>query len=215
MGEHGQDGLPADDAELLRLLRAFTEERLTAAQACRERLLEAPEDGAALHAFLREAWETLDGLAREVNALMHALFPDAGLYPPDRMTRQCTFYVVRKLLHECPATAAHPVSELLWRETRGAAAPAYRRLSLLYNLSLFVPLAVVDGRLPSAADVPPAVRPLVRPQAVEGVKLSEGLEEILGWEEGLVAECRALLALALGERGYSTQRHKGHHERQV
>ena len=111
-------------------------------------------EAATLHAFLRECWEALDGLAREVNLVMHALFPAAGLYAPFEMTRQCTFYVVRKLLHDWPRTAAHPVSDLLWSETREDASAAYRRLSYLYNVSLFLPLAPVNGRLPGAEDFP-------------------------------------------------------------
>jgi len=207
MDEHEQDvllaaaeeALPAEEVELLQALHAFTTERLAAAQACRARLLAAPKSGAELHAFLRECWEALDGLAREVNLVMHVLFPAAGLYPPFEMTRQCTFYVVRKLLHDSPATTAHPVPNLLWRETRDDARPAYRRLSFLYNLTLFLPVAPVGGRLPGTAELPPYARFLVRPQAVGGCKLEEGLEEILAWEKALVAACYHRLAVGLTE----------------
>jgi hypothetical protein len=196
--------LPADEAELLRSLHAFTAERLAAARACRERLLEAVRAGrdgsAELHAFLRESWEVLDGLAREVNLVMHALFPEAGLYPPFEMTRQCTFYVVRKLLHEGPATAAHPVTELLWHETRDDGRPAYRRLSFLHNLSLFLPLApLAGGRLPGTADVPPWAVALVRPRQVEAGGLSEGLDEMLEWLDGMLRSCYAALCAGLAQ----------------
>ncbi len=204
MDNHEQDALlsdadavlPADEAALLWALHTFTAERLAVARVCRERLLDT-QDGAALHAFLRECWEALDGLAREVNVVMHALYPGAGLYPPLEMTRQCTFYVVRKLLHESPETSRHPVAQLLWRETRQAPHPAYRRLSFLYNLSLFVPVAPVKGRLPGAGDVPAYAGDLVRAQQVEGCGLGEGTAEVLDWLNGLVVECYALLGRAL------------------
>jgi len=223
MNQRGRDellaaaeALPADEAELLRGLHAFTAERLAAAQACRERLLEASRagrDGAPeLHAFLRESWEVLDGLAREVNLLMHAVYPAAGFYPPFDMTRQCTFYVVRKLLHESPATAAHPVADLLWRETREDGHPAYRRLSFLHNMGLFLPVAPTGGRLPGTADVPPAALPLIKPQQTDPCDLAVGTDEMLAWLAGLVRECYARLAVALAEEAISPRRHGEHGE---
>jgi len=142
--------LPGPHCALLARLHAFTAERMAAARTCRDRLVKAAArcgcGGPELHAFAREAWEALDGLAREVNVCMHHLFPDLGLYPPTQMTRQCTFYVVRKILHDSPATTHHPVTELLWHESRQGGQPAYERLSFLHNLSLFLPIAPVDGR---------------------------------------------------------------------
>jgi len=190
--------LPGPHCALLARLHAFTAERMAAARTCRDRLVKAAArcgcGGPELHAFAREAWEALDGLAREVNVCMHHLFPDLGLYPPTQMTRQCTFYVVRKILHDSPATTHHPVTELLWHETREGGHPAYERLSFLHNLSLFLPIAPVDGRLPGMGDVPPEARSLVRPQPVEAYRLEEGTQAILEWLDGLVQQCYALLA---------------------
>ncbi|MCK4375226.1 MAG: hypothetical protein KAX19_07855 [Candidatus Brocadiae bacterium] len=194
-------GLPAEKAELLRHLHRFTGERLEGAQACRDRAVAALEETrdarADLHAFLRECWEALDGLAREVNACMEHLFPHAGLYPPMEMTRQCTFYVLRMKLHERPETAGHPVSQLLWQQTRDSPAEAYQRLSFLYNLSLFFPLSLVEGRLPGSADLPPTVRGVLKTADVAGCEAAEGMDAILRWLNGFVQECYRRLARAI------------------
>ncbi len=194
--------LPPDEAELLAALHRFTAERLEAAADCREALLGRLRGGAdagpALHAFLRECWEALDGLAREVNVCMHHLFPEAGLYTPMEMTRQCTFYVIRKTLHESPHTAAHPVSLLLWGRTREAAAEPYERLSFLYNLSLFLPIDLPEGQLPATSDVPGFARSLLRPAGMERCDAGEGTGEMLRWLGSLTTEAYALLAAALG-----------------
>jgi hypothetical protein len=199
------EALPAEEAELLRVLHAFTAERLAAGRACRARLLEAADGGPELHDFLREAWEVLDGLAREVNLVMHALFPDAGLYPPFEMSRQCTLYVVRKVLHEGAATAGHRVADLLWRETHHDAGPAYRRLSFLHNLSLFLPVKPAAGRLPGAADLPATAQSLIKPEQVGACGLREGLDQMLAWLAGFVQECYARLA-------ETASNHEGHEE---
>ena len=198
--------LPCDQAALLVELHAFTGERLRAARACRERALGAIGDDAAtgpeLHAFLRECWEVLDGLAREVNAVMHGLFPGARLFPPAEMTRQCTFYVVRKNLHEHPDTADHPVSRLLWHQTRERPAEAYRILSFLYNASLFVPLSLTgEGRLPGSADLPEVARGLVRATDVPSADPGDALSAIVVWLDRLVSDCRGLLSEARNSEG--------------
>ncbi len=194
--------LPRDQAALLVELHAFTGERLRAARACRERALGAIGGGAdlgtELHAFLRECWEVLDGLAREVNAVMHGLFPGARLFPPAEMTRQCTFYVVRKKLHEHPDTADHPVSRLLWDQTRERPPEAYRVLSFLYNVSLFVPIPLTgEGLLPGSADLPEVARALVRATDVPSSDPDDAMGAIVVWLDRLVSECRGLLARAL------------------
>jgi len=172
--------------------------------ACIQQAVDSDEELAALqvhiHAFLRECWEALDGLAREVNVCMGVLFPDAPLYPPDRMTRQCGFYMVRKTLHEESSTAAHPVSELLWEETRGRPAGPYRRLSYLYNLSLFLPVPLLRGAcLPGTADLPDFALSLLKPQQVGACSLVSGTEEICEWLTGFCGRCHAMLSAALKE----------------
>jgi hypothetical protein len=184
--------LPADESALAAILHRFTAARLAGAAAGCER--------SDLHAFLRECWEVLDGLAREVNVVMHRLFPAARLYPPLEMTRQCTFYVVRKNLAEHPDTAGHPLSRLLWEETRGRPAPAYERLSFLYNLSLFAPLPLPDGELPGTDDVPDAVRPLTKPGHVPRAPLAAGTAEILAWLDSFTARVYGQLAQALAQK---------------
>lgn len=204
MGGSAEDGfleaaqavLPEDEAALAGLLHEFTAARLAGAAEARER--------GNLHGFLRECWEVLDGLAREVNLAMHRLFPDARLYPPLEMTRQCTFYVVRKNLAEHPDTADHPVSRLLWDETRDDAAPAYERLSFLYNLSLFAPLPLPDGQLSGSADVPEAIRPLIKPSSVPRASFGDGTADILTWLRSFTRRCYAALSRALKQHNGST-----------
>jgi hypothetical protein len=182
-------GLPQDEAGLL---HEFTAARLAGAAEARDR--------GDLHGFLRECWEVLDGLAREVNLVMHHSFPDARLYPPQDMTRQCTFYVVRKNLAEHADTADHPVSRLLWEETREDAVPAYERLSFLYNLSLFAPLPLPDGQLPGSDDVPDAVRPLIKPSNVLRAPFGDGTADILTWLRSFTQRCYERLAKALRQQ---------------
>ncbi len=196
--------LPPPEADLLGTLHRFTGRRLAAAWACRGRLLDALAAGnadaaeAELHAFLRESWEVLDGLAREVNLCMVHLFPDAGLYPPFEMTRQCTFYVVRKKLHEQPDTADHPVSRLLWERTREEPGEAYRRLSFLHNLSLFSTVPLLPGALlPGSDDVPDAVRPLLKPATVPRAEAGQTTDETLQWLADLCSAAYAILAGSL------------------
>jgi hypothetical protein len=199
--------LTPDETALFLLLRRFTNERLAAAGTLAERLQASPGStaGAELHAFLRECWEALDGLAREVNLVMHRLFPAARLFPPLEMTRQCTFYTVRKVLHEHPHTSEHPVSCLLWQRTRSSPDETYCRLSFLYNLSLFLPVPVLEGHvLPGTGDVPAAARGIIRqPPAGDVARcgLSRGVEGILQWLTALVVECRRLLEEALAAFG--------------
>jgi hypothetical protein len=196
--------LPAASAALLRPLHEFTQARLEAARRRRQVLLTLLRDGAGedveqeLHSLLRECWEALDGLAREVNVCMQHLFPAARLYPPETMTRQCTFYVIRKKLHEHSETAGHPVSRLLWDSTRATPAAEYERLRFLYNLSLFIPLRLVgDGELPGVSDVPPAARLMIKPVEVTRCGAEEGLSAIVEWLDSLLSECYRRLSAAL------------------
>lgn len=204
-----EEGLSLKDRQLLQVLNAFTTARLRAAceeaDAIRQRADSPgslPAVQAKLHAFLRESWEALDGVAREINLCMYSFYPDAGLYPPHRMTRQCGVYMVRKILRESPLTRQHPLSRLLWESTRTRPDTAYRRLSLLYNVSLFAPLPLPGAdRLPGTADVPEVFRPLIKDEPVEGCPLRGGLDEMERWVAELVNCCYRLLAEELEERG--------------
>jgi len=206
---HAGGALGSAERALLAELHGFTAERMAAAAATRERLLQGLSEGgrptasAGLHAFLRECWEALDGLAREVNVCMYDLFPQAGLYPPLEMTRQCTFYVVRKKLHEHPAVARHAVARLLWERTRERPDPPYVRLSFLYNLSLFLCLPLPGGLLPGSQDIPPHATQLVRPAHVDRCPVGQGTCEMLDWLKGFAGECYAALSRALGAPGPS------------
>ena len=98
--------LSGPEMELLRELLDFLEQRLEGAAAERagiEELLKGEPRPravqAALHRFLRDAWDALDGLGRVVNVCLHRRFPDAGLWPPQSMTRQCTFYTAVSYTH--------------------------------------------------------------------------------------------------------------------
>jgi len=178
--------LPKQEACLLGLLVAFTDQRLVAAADDREEWLLLLRTGgtvqASVHSFLRECWEALDGLAREANVCMHRLFPQAGLFPPMEMTRQ-------------------PVSRMLWERTRGRPAGAYVRLSFLSNLSLFVPVDVVgEGLLPGSEDVPASVRAIVRTPpggAVQRCRVGVATTEIMDWLWEMVDETRGRLMAAL------------------
>ncbi len=198
--EAASAALPGPKLRLLEQLHRFTGGRLEAAENAAGRLMDALESArtraaqAELHAFLRESWEALDGLGREINLCMQHRFPEAGLYPPFEMTRQCTFYMVRKKLHEHPDISDHPLSRLLWRETREEPAPAYRRLSFLYNLSLFLPVPLAQGRaLPGTDDLPPAARAIIKAQRIEPCPADEGPAEILSWLRRFSEESYRLL----------------------
>ncbi|MFW6188808.1 MAG: hypothetical protein ACOC7T_00105 [Planctomycetota bacterium] len=197
----GREALSTERADLLEMLHRFTAERTAAAERGRAAVLrDGPEASACLHAFLRECWEALDGLGREVNLCMHSVFPGAGLYEPLEMTRQCTFYMVRKILRENPRTRDHPVARLLWYRTRKRPGAPYRRLSFLYNLSLFFPVSPVDEKtLPGTAEIHATARRIVKPQSVEACDLDEGLAQIHRWLAEFLEECYGRLADALRE----------------
>ncbi|MHC4481126.1 MAG: hypothetical protein ACYS1C_09200 [Planctomycetota bacterium] len=114
------------------------------------------------------------------------------------MTRQCTLYVVRRTLHECPETAEHPVSRLLWTQSREGPVEEYTRLSFLHNLGLFLPLELPrGGDLPGSAAVPAAAYGLIRTAEVAPTGAAEGTEGVLEWLAGFIRACRAELARAL------------------
>jgi hypothetical protein len=198
--------LGGPEAVLLHDLYRFTEQRLAEAASRRDACIDAADCGdsgraqAELHAFLHGCWEALDGVAREANLVLHGLLPETGLYPPLAMTRQCTFYMVRKKLREHPATAEHPVSRLLWERTRQSPAAAYERLSFLHNISLFLPVPLLGGcRLPGTTDVPDHARGIVKTAAVGACPAREGLAGMADWVHALVAECRRELRRAADE----------------
>ncbi len=202
--------LSQQDMELLRMLNQFTEARLSmAAEEAKATRKESARRGgvpviqARLHACLKECWDALDGLAREINLCMHRRYPEMGLYPPHRMTRQCGMYMVRKILHESPLMRDHPVAQILWEKTRTRPDRAYRRLSFLYNLSVFVPVPVPHGcKLPGTDDVPETLQPLLKDQPLEACPLDQGLDEMEDWLGDLVRNTYRLLADVL--RGESS-----------
>ncbi len=203
--------LPEREAALFALLHKFTAERLRSVDELRERILAVagpppqPASSRCLHAFLRESWECLDALGREVNACMQHVFPGAGLFPPLQMTRQCTFYVVRKKLHEAAETRRHPVSRLLWLRTRDPGDAAYERLSFLYNLSLFLAVGLsTGGHLPGPNDVPAAASGIIRVPdggATGSPTAEEGTAQIADWLHNFSEDCYEALTQALqGDR---------------
>jgi len=200
-------GLPPAEQALAGELTRFVALRVEAAREAQSRLRGHAAAGASqtaiqkeLHIFLRECWDALDALGRLVNLCTHRLFPDAKL-PGPRMTRQCTFYTVRRALHAHPNAAAHPLGRLLWDETRGNPSPAYRRLSFLYNVAVFVPVPLPEGRrLPEIADLPEELRALIKVEGVEPCDIEQGLEEILGWLGEFADRCYAELSRALAAR---------------
>lgn len=145
-----------------------------------------------LHIYLRECWDGLDGVGRLINTCLYPRFPESGLLPPEEMTRQCTFYTVRRDLHNNQKTCEHPLSNLIWTETSRTAASGYKRLSYLYNISLFFPLPVErSGLLAGVADLPAHYRSLIRQQNLEECTVKEAVNEIGGWLKGFIAECYA------------------------
>lgn len=182
---------------LFRDLLTFVGQRFRAAGEAADRVADAPaerDEGAAvrleLHTMLSECWEALDGVGRLVNVCLHPRFPGSGLFPPDEITRQCTFYTVRRDLHRHPKASRHPLAELMWEQTRHSPHPAYERLSFLYNISRFLPVPLVGEReLPGWEDLPERVRSLLRPQEVERRPLPAALEEIMRWEEAFLEAC--------------------------
>jgi hypothetical protein len=179
---------PQHDA-LLADLRAFTDARLERAG----QLAAAPAlwSSARLHAYLREAWEALDGLAREANARLQPRRPDVPLYPPDAMTRQCTFYMVRKILHE--HARDHPLARHFWSHTREEADAPYRALSFYYNLSLFLPVPLHGDRLPAPDELPAHAHPLLKAQPVDGGPVHEKVRQVHEWLSDFVSVGRRLL----------------------
>lgn len=182
--------LPPPEAALLADLHAFTSARLDAARALADDA--GPWTEARLHGFLRECWDALDGFAREANALLAALLPDAGLYPPLEMTRQCTLYQVRRILSE--NAPDHPVARHIHDHTRDGADEPYRRLSFLYNLSLFLPVTPDGGRLPGTDELPAHVLSLLKPARIAACPVDEGVRRMRTWLSDFISTGYSLLA---------------------
>jgi len=199
--------LTGPERELFEALHQFAAQRFEAADAAAARIQRLLGEGAQaaelqreVHAFLRECWDTLDAIGRQVNICAWRLFPDAGFYPPGRMTRQCTFYTVRRALHASGVASPHPLAALLWEETRSRAHPAYVRLSFLYNVALFAPVPLPHAtRFPGTADLPGWLRGLVKVQDVAGVLLTAGTVEVLEWLRDFAGRCYRLMERTLGE----------------
>jgi len=202
--EAAEAALPEGEAELFGQIAVFVRRRIEGAGAALERTKAAPSVEATqceLHVFLRECWEALDGLGRLVSLSLEPLYPGAGLAPAGRMTRQCTFYTVRRDLSADADAAEHPLSVLVWHETREEPSAAYRTLSFLYNVSLFAAVPLPGGRLPGWQDLPACLKTMVRRQPVEGGPVPEGLEEVLEWEKDFVRRCYTGMARTLDEGG--------------
>jgi len=197
--------LAAGERELFEALTRFAVQRYQAADRAAARIRQRLAEGAPtaelqveVHAFLRECWDVLDGLGRQINVCLYRRFPGSRLYPPDRLTRQCTFYTVRRGLHASEATCSHPLAALLWEETRAHEHPAYARLSFLYNLALFAPLPLPQGnRFPATDGLPDHLRALVKAQDVAGVSLEAGTREILAWLGDFAGRCYRLMVSTL------------------
>jgi hypothetical protein len=201
----GRGVLSGASVNLLSEFLAFVDQRLGAGRLCLQAvrgLLERRSAAESLqpeaHHLVRDAWEALDGMGRTVNLALYPLFPDIGLYSPERMMRQCTFYTVRRALHRNRGSASHRVTRLLWHETREEAAPAYCRLSFLNNLTVCVPIPIVDGdKLPGWQDLPPHMAHAVKGQKIDRCPLADGCDEILTWLDGFSDRCLAALAEAV------------------
>jgi len=197
--------LSGPERALLRRLHHFTQQRLESAQAA---VSDVNGDAASVrrtqdsvHRFIRDCYDGLDGLAQEVNLCMHHLYPAAGLYPPRSMTRQCGLYMVRKILRENPDTSLHPVTSHLWRHTREPGDDEYERLSFLYNLTIFVPVPLLEegGKLPGDGDLPAELQPFARDRQIRPCPVRRGLKEMLEWTEGFADNTYGLLADALAD----------------
>lgn len=192
---------------LLKGLHQYTTARCESVRAALRQVQEALNEAApleeiqrSLHWFLREAWDTLNGLAREINLCMHARFPEAGLHPPLAMTRQCGLYTVRRILHEHPSTASHLLSQRLWEATKTAAEAPYRRLSFLNNVSLFLPVPLPGGKLlPGTNDLTAWAEGLIKPEQVDRQPIAEALKEIADWLTEFSEEFYGLMRQALEE----------------
>jgi hypothetical protein len=171
----GRKVLAEPEQQLLGELLAFIAGRLSGAERARESLrglvlAGAPVEHvkAELHGFVRDCWDALDGLGRVVDVCLYGRLPGMDLWEPRAMTRQCTFYTVRRVLRGGPFWGEHPVSRLLWDETRAEAHPVYVRLSSLRNLALFAPIPLPEpGVLPGWDDLAPHQASLLKPQGVE------------------------------------------------
>jgi hypothetical protein len=184
---------------LLREMRRFTAARLESAGAALQHVREASREALprAVHWFLRECWDTLDGLGRQVALCTRQVIPELKPLDPAEMRSQLTLYTVRRDLHREPASADHPLTLLLWHRTRDPSSEPYDRLSFLYNLSLFFEIPLSDGRwLPGHDDLPETVQELVRSQDIEAVRVVSGLEQIMDWLRRFVDRCEDQMARA-------------------
>ncbi|MDP6439353.1 MAG: hypothetical protein QGH74_06945 [Candidatus Brocadiia bacterium] len=201
----GQKALAEPEQQLLGELLAFIAQRLSGAERARESLRDLVRAGAPvervqaeLHGFVRDCWDALDGLGRVVNVCLYGRLPGVDLWEPGAMTRQCTFYTVRRVLRGGPSGGEHPVGRLLWNETRVDVHPAYARLSFVRNLALFAPIPLPEpGVLPGWDDLAPHLASLLKAQGIGRCAVSEGAGEMLAWLRGFIERCCAELAQTL------------------
>lgn len=192
---------------LLRDFAAFVRQRLASAENIRQELSQKvePQNSTELsmriHTFLGNCWEALDGVGRLINLTLYPRFSDSGLRPPDEMSPQCTFYTVRRDLHRHHGARDHPVTRLMWNETKTSPRPSYGRLSLLYHVSRYVPVGLQsDGQLPGYDDMPAHIAELVRPQDVNSIEMGTGLSDMLDWERSFISSLYAAVAEELEGR---------------
>jgi hypothetical protein len=208
LGQAAEKALSGPAVPLFRDQMQSVSERLAGAEAARSRLLLVQSmsgDPAAvqreLHVFLRECWDAMDGLGRQINLCLQPVFPDSGLLPAAEVTRQCTFYTVRRALRAHEDAAAHPLSRLIWASTREPSTVPCERLSFLCNIAFFVPLPILEGgKFPGQADLPEYLGNVIRPQDVAAIEIMQGMDEMLIWVQQFVGQCYMAMAKVLLER---------------
>lgn len=163
--------------------------------ALKKGALESSEIPHAVRSFTGEAWNALDGTGRLINCALFPRYPSAGLMSPPNITPQCTFYTVRRDLHRDSEASDHPLSRIMWQETRDASEPSYERLSLYYHLTQFLPLRLnADKQLPGWTDLPDHVRDLMRHQNVDYISPEKGVNQIWTWERTFLKTLFELIA---------------------
>jgi hypothetical protein len=150
--------------------------------------------GHHLDYLVNAGWKALDGTGRLINCAFFPEYPESNLVPPTEISSQCTFYTVRRDLHQHPDAEDGAMVRLMWGETRDPGTPWYERLSLYYHISRFMPLKLrPDGQLPGWQDIPRHVQILIEPQSASAMDRQEGTERMLNWEKRFIEECFDLI----------------------
>ncbi len=154
------------------------------------------ENAAADHLgyLVSAAWKALDGTGRLINCAFFPEYPESNLVAPTEISSQCTFYTVRRELHQHPDAGNGAMVRFIWGETRDPGNSSYERLSLYYHISQFMPLELTpDGQLPGWKDIPRHVQILIEPQSVPAIERQKGVEEMLKWEKRFIEHCLDLI----------------------